>query len=59
MDLARAQQILNSEKEYRVLLNGSPVWIENLQPAEGTAVVKPLENAGETVKVPVAELREG
>ncbi len=59
MDLQRARQVINADETIRVTHNGSPVWIESLDPVSGKARVKPLDGRGGIREVPVAELAEG
>ncbi|MFZ5897600.1 MAG: H-type small acid-soluble spore protein [Bacillota bacterium] len=59
MDFERAEQIVNSEKTVEVLLNGVPVWIEDLDPDNRRAMVRPLDGTEKVIDVPVAELVEG
>ncbi len=58
MDLKRARQIINSEETIEVLHNGTPVWIESLNPENFTATVKPLDGRGSSRQVPLDELKE-
>jgi small acid-soluble spore protein, H-type len=58
MDLKRARQIINSEETIEVLHNGTPVWIESLNPENFTATVKPLNDRGSSRQVPLGELEE-
>ncbi|MEW6725619.1 H-type small acid-soluble spore protein [Desulforudis sp. 1088] len=59
MDFERAQQIVNSDRTIEVLLNGTPVWIEDLDPENRRAMVKPLDGTEKVIDVPVTELVEG
>jgi len=59
MNITRAQQIFNSEQNYQVLFNGSPIWIEGLSDNHQTARIKPLNGDENILEVPVAELAEG
>lgn len=58
MDLNRARQIINSEETIEVLHNGTPVWIEGLNPESYTATVKPLDGREGPRQVPLVELIE-
>ncbi|WP_449241571.1 H-type small acid-soluble spore protein [Desulfoscipio gibsoniae] len=58
MNVTRAMQIFNSEKNHQVLLNGSPIWIESLSADRQTAIVRPLEDDGSIKEVSVTELVE-
>ncbi|MEW5763154.1 MAG: H-type small acid-soluble spore protein [Bacillota bacterium] len=58
MDFTRAQQIIAADETIEVLLNGTPVWIESLDAANGMATVRPL-NGKRVLEVPVARLVEG
>jgi len=58
MDFNRAREIFNSPENIEVLLDGTPVWIENLDPGRESARVRPM-NGKESREVPVAELVEG
>ncbi|MBE0466466.1 MAG: H-type small acid-soluble spore protein [Candidatus Desulforudis sp.] len=60
MDFERAREIVQADETIEVLLNGFPVWIEELDPGSARAKVKPLNRTGEKViDVPVAQLVEG
>lgn len=56
MDSVRAKQILDSQNTYDVKLEGSSVWIENVDVENGTATVSIGNN---TQTVPVEKLQEG
>lgn len=58
MNVNRAQQILESTKEIEVNYNGSPIWIQNVNPEEGTARVYPRENPEREMTVSIQELQE-
>lgn len=59
MNVTRAQQIFNSEQNYQVLFNGSPIWIEDLNSYDQTAMIRMLNSDENLKEVPVAELVEG
>lgn len=59
MDFARAREIYNADENIRVLHNGTPVWIENLNEDRHSATIKPLYGQWGTSQVPVDELEEG
>lgn len=58
MDFERARQIIISDETIEVLYDGSPVWIESLNPENKTARIKPLKGGGSAREVPVAQLVE-
>ncbi|MEW6447415.1 MAG: H-type small acid-soluble spore protein [Bacillota bacterium] len=58
MNPERAQQIINSDKTINVLFNGTPVWIESLDPEGNRATVKTLDEKRKLLEVPVAALVE-
>lgn len=55
MDTSRAKQIFESKNTYDVQLEGSSVWIENVDVENGTATVSIGNN---TQTVPVEKLQE-
>lgn len=55
MDTARAKQIFESKNTYDVQLEGSSVWIENVDVQSGTATISVGNN---TKTVPVEKLEE-
>lgn len=55
MDTPRAKQIFESKNTYDVQLEGSSVWIENVDVENGTATVSIGNN---TQTVPVEKLQE-
>ncbi|MDI6709853.1 MAG: H-type small acid-soluble spore protein [Bacillota bacterium] len=59
MNFERARRIVNAEETIDVLLNGAPVWIEDLDPETNTARVRLVDGSKKSVEVPVAELVEG
>ncbi len=59
MNITRAQQIYNSEQNFQVLFNGSPVWIEGLSAGNQTARIRSLNDDENIIEVPVTELVEG
>ncbi|OIJ15968.1 small, acid-soluble spore protein, H family [Anaerobacillus arseniciselenatis] len=58
MNTNRAQQILESAKDIEVQHNGSSIWIQNVNPEEGTARVYPRQNPEQEMTVSVTELQE-
>lgn len=60
MDFERAREIVAADDTIEVLLNGFPVWIEELDAENRRARVKPLNRTGEKIfDVPVIQLEEG
>lgn len=60
MDFKRAREIVNADETIEVLLNGFPVWIEELDSQNRRAKVKPLNRTGEKIfDVPVTQLEDG
>jgi len=59
MNFERARQIMISDETIEVLYEGSPVWIESLNPENNTARVRPLDGLGSAREVPVTKLVEG
>lgn len=58
MRINRASEILNqTSKNIEVLHNGNPVWIEDVNAANNTAVVRDLTN-NQSMTVPVDKLNE-
>lgn len=57
MNFDRARDIVDADTSIKVLLNGSPVWIEELDVETNSAKVRPLDGTKIT-EVPVAELVE-
>lgn len=58
MQMNRVQQIFNAEQNYQVLLNGTPVWIEDFSTDKQTAQVRTLNENEQLMEVPVAALME-
>lgn len=59
MKYERAQEILASPKTIEVLYNGTPVWIEHLNPGNQTAHISSDVLPESERDVPVNELVEG
>lgn len=59
MDFIRAQEIFNSPETFEVLYNKTPIWIEELNPGQDTALVSSPVFDGGTKTVPVEQLVEG
>ncbi|HBX23110.1 MAG TPA: H-type small acid-soluble spore protein [Desulfotomaculum sp.] len=59
MDFERAQEIFSSDERIKVLHNGTPIWIENLDDDNNSATIKPLDGKFGTSQVPVNDLEEG
>ncbi len=57
MEAERAKQILWSGGEIEVYYNGAPVWIERVDAATRTAVVRNLQNEA-CLEVPLTGLLE-
>lgn len=57
MNFQRAEQIFNSEDIIEVLYKGSPVWIEELNEDEQTAMIV-AEDTDESHQVAVGDLKE-
>lgn len=53
MNYERAMEIFNSPKTFEVLYNGSPVWIDSLDPSQQKAIISSgdLEDGRTTVSV--------
>lgn len=58
MNFERAQQIFNSEEIIEVLHDGSPIWIESLNPKNNMITIKKLDGPDSLKEVPVTELVE-
>ncbi len=58
MNVNRAQQILDSTQEIEVQYNGTSIWIQNVNSADGTARVHPRHNPENEMTVNIQELRE-
>ncbi|MGG1314389.1 MULTISPECIES: H-type small acid-soluble spore protein [Cohnella] len=59
MDARRAQEIYESKETIEVRLEGRPVWIENVDEANGMATVRVGSNPLNTMTVSVGRLEEG
>lgn len=59
MDVTRAQEILQSNQEFRVMRNGVPVWIEEVDEKSKTVRVHTEGNQADSKVVSVYELQEG
>lgn len=59
MDFERAQEIFSSDERIKVLHNGTPIWIENLDEGNNSATIKPLNGKFGTSQVLVNDLEEG
>jgi len=59
MNFKRAQEIFSSNERIKVLHNGTPIWIENLDDDNNLATIKPLDGKYGTFQVPVNDLEEG
>ncbi|WP_106766775.1 H-type small acid-soluble spore protein [Paenibacillus faecalis] len=59
MDLDRAWRIFKSEDTFKVNLEGKPVWIEEIDKANGMATVQVGSRPTDTVTVNVERLEEG
>ncbi len=59
MDFERAREIFSSDERIKVLHNGTPIWIENLDDDKNSATIKPLNGNIGTSQVPVIDLEEG
>lgn len=59
MDFRRAQEIFNSDSTFEVLYYGTPVWIEQLDADNQTALVTSDELPAGKSTVPIDELTEG
>ncbi|MFC7678351.1 H-type small acid-soluble spore protein [Paenibacillus sp. GCM10028914] len=59
MEMERAVQIFKSEDTFKVKLEGEPVWIEQIDPANGMATVQVGSRPTNTVTVNVERLEEG
>jgi small acid-soluble spore protein H (minor) len=58
MDVSRAQQIIESEKEIEVLHNGTPVWLQSIDENKQTARAYTREQPDHEMNIPVDELQE-
>jgi H-type small acid-soluble spore protein len=60
MDVRRAQEIVEAPTVIEVRHNGRAVWIERVNPGDGTVQVHPQDDpGGEKQTVPVDQLTEG
>ncbi|MBC2581126.1 H-type small acid-soluble spore protein [Clostridium sp. DJ247] len=57
MEFKKLEEIFNSFGTVNVLYKNSPIWIESIQEASGTANVKDLQT-GQLYHVPASELYE-
>jgi small acid-soluble spore protein H (minor) len=58
MNVSRAQQIIESEKEIEVLHNGTPVWLQSINESKQTARAYTREQPDNEMDIPVSELQE-
>jgi small acid-soluble spore protein H (minor) len=58
MNVSRAQQIIESEKEIEVLHNGTPVWLQSVDESSLTARAYTREQPDNEMNIPVSELHE-
>lgn len=58
MDAKRAQQIIESPHGIKVTYRDDSVWIDTVDPKEGTATVHNVNDPEEEIDVPVQELKE-
>jgi len=58
MNVSRAQQIIESEKEITVLHNGTPVWLQSVNQNNETARAYTREQPDNEMDIPVNELQE-
>ncbi|MQR96166.1 H-type small acid-soluble spore protein [Fictibacillus phosphorivorans] len=58
MNVSRAQQIIESEKEIVVLYNGTPVWLQSVDENNQTARAYTREQPDHEMDIPVNELQE-
>jgi small acid-soluble spore protein H (minor) len=58
MNVSRAQQIIESEKEIEVLHNGTPVWLQSVDENNQTARAYTREQPDNEMNIPVNELQE-
>lgn len=58
MNVGRVKQIVESPKEFTVLYQGVPVWIQNVDENSETARVYMREEPEDEMEVPVTELVE-
>lgn len=58
MNYERATEIFNSPKTFEVLYNGSPVWIDSLEPRQQKATISSGDLENGRMTVPVQQLTE-
>lgn len=58
MNYERAMEIFSSPKTYEVLYNGSPVWIDGLDPSHKTAIISSGDLEDGRITVSVKQLTE-
>ncbi|MCM3719958.1 H-type small acid-soluble spore protein [Fictibacillus phosphorivorans] len=58
MNISRAQQIIESEKEIEVLHNGTPVWLQSVDESKQTARAYTRQQPDNEMDIPVNELHE-
>ncbi|WNB91581.1 H-type small acid-soluble spore protein [Bacillus sp. NEB1478] len=58
MNVSRAQQIIESEKEIEVLHNGTPVWLQSIDESRQTARAYTKDQPDNEMNIPVNELQE-
>lgn len=58
MDAKRAQEIVKSNETIRVMYGDDSVWIDTVDPQNGTATVHHVYDRDEEIDVPVQELEE-
>jgi len=58
MDVNRAQEIVDSPKEFVVQLNSREVWIDSVDAYSGVAKVHPENDPKVSKNVPITELQE-
>lgn len=58
MNIGRAQQIIESTKDFLVTYNSIPVWIQNVDPEAETARVYTAASPEDEMVVPVSKLEE-
>lgn len=58
MNFNRAKEILDSPETITVVYNGSPIWIEDLDPKKQTALVSSETLTNGMITVPVENLQE-
>jgi small acid-soluble spore protein H (minor) len=58
MNVSRAQQIIESEKEIEVLHNGTPVWLQSVNENKHTARAYTKDQPDNEMDIPVNELQE-